>query len=115
MIYIKRVYPPSRHGEGTHFLVDRLWPRGLKKDDFYYDSWLKDVAPSDDLRGWYKHDPDKWGEFKRRYFAELDQKPEVWRPILAAARKHNVTLLYSAKNEIYNNAVALKIYLENKL
>lgn len=114
MIYIKRVYPPSQHGEGIHFLVDRLWPRGLKKSDFHYNAWFGEVAPSDDLRGWYKHDPDKWEEFKRRYFAELDEKPDIWKPILDAARKGNITLLYSAKNESHNNAVALKIYLESK-
>lgn len=96
-------------------MVDRLWPRGLKKNDFHYNAWLKEVAPSDSLRGWYKHDPDKWEEFKRRYFAELDEKPDIWKPILDAARKGNITLLYSAKNETHNNAVALKIYLESKL
>jgi len=114
VIYIKRVYPPSQHGEGIHFLVDRLWPRGLKKSDFHYNAWFGEVAPSDGLRGWYKHDPDKWEEFKRRYFAELDEKPDIWKPILDAARKGNITLLYSAKNESHNNAVALKIYLESK-
>ena len=115
MIYVKRVYPPSPDEKGIHFLVDRLWPRGLKKDDFHYNAWLKEVAPSNDLRNWYKHDPDKWQEFRKRYFAELEEKPDVWEPILDAARKGDITLLYSAKNETHNNAVALKEYLENKL
>jgi len=115
MISIKRVYAPQGSEDGNRFLVDRLWPRGIKKDKLRSKGWFKEVAPSDSLRNWYKHDPDKWQEFKRRYFAELDEKPEVWRPILDAARKGDITLLYSAKDESLNNAVALKIYLENKL
>lgn len=115
MIYVKRVYPPPQHEKGIYFLVDRLWPRGIRKDKLHYNAWFKDAAPSDSLRSWYKHDPDKWEEFKRRYFAELDEKPEVWKPILEAARQGDVTLLYSAKNESRNNAVALKIYLESRL
>jgi uncharacterized protein YeaO (DUF488 family) len=88
---------------------------GIKKDSLHYDAWLKDVAPSDGLRAWFKHDPNKWKEFKLRYFNELDQKPESWEPILDAARNNDVTLLYSAKDETYNNAAALKMYLERKL
>jgi uncharacterized protein YeaO (DUF488 family) len=115
MIYIKRVYPPSQQGKGTYFLVDRLWPRGLRKSDLQRSIWLKEVAPSNSLRNWFKHDPDKWAEFKRRYFAELDEKPEIWKPILEAVRRGDTTLLYSAKDENVNNAVALKIYLESRL
>ena len=115
MINVERVYAASTHKSGKRFLVDRLWPRGMKKEKLRLDAWFKEVAPSDGLRGWYKHDPDRWEEFKRRYFAELDQKPEVWRPILDAARNQEVTFLYSSKEEINNNAVALKIYLESKL
>jgi len=115
MIYVKRVYSPPQHGKGGYFLVDRLWPRGIRKDEFHHVAWFKDVAPSHGLRNWYQHDPAKWEEFKRRYFSELDQKPEVWIPILDAAHKHDVILLYSAKDETHNNAVALKAYLENKL
>jgi uncharacterized protein YeaO (DUF488 family) len=114
MIYVKRVYPPSQHREGIYFLVDRLWPRGIKKEELHHVIWFKDVAPSDGLRNWYQHDPAKWEEFKRRYFAELDKKPEFWKPILEAAQQGDVTLLYGAKNEGYNNAEALKIYLENR-
>lgn len=115
MIYVERVYQQPKHASGTGFLVDRLWPRGIKKEALRYDSWFKEAAPSNYLRSWFHHDPDKWEEFKRRYFAELDQKPEAWRPILDAARKHDITLLYSSKEESHNNAVALKAYLESKL
>lgn len=115
MIYVERVYSSSKQYGGIRFLVDKLWPRGIKKEELRHDAWFKEVAPSDGLRGWYQHDPNKWEEFKRRYFAELDQKPEAWRPILDAARRYNIVLLYSTKEESYNNAVALKIYLENKL
>ena len=114
MIYVKRVYLPVGHADGNRFLVDRLWPRGISKDKLHYDAWFKDVAPSNGLRGWYKHDPVKWEDFKGRYFAELDEKPEVWKPILEATRQGDVTLLYSAKDESHNNAVALKIYLESR-
>jgi len=115
MIRVQRVYQSSTQREGKSFLVDRLWPRGIKKEALRFDVWLKEVAPSDSLRNWYHHDPEKWEEFKRRYFSELDEKPELWKPILEAARQGNVTLLYSAKNESHNNAVALKTYLEKIL
>jgi uncharacterized protein YeaO (DUF488 family) len=115
MIYVERVYQQSKHVGGKRFLVDRLWPRGIKKEALRLAAWVKEVAPSDDLRNWFQHDPEKWEEFKRRYFAELDQKQETWRPILDAARKHDIVLLYSAKDQNNNNAVALKSYLENKL
>jgi uncharacterized protein YeaO (DUF488 family) len=115
MIHIERVYRQANYEDDKRFLVDRLWPRGIKKDELCYDAWLKDVAPSYGLRLWFKHDPNKWNEFKHRYFNELDQKPEAWRPILDAARNNNITLLYSAKDETHNNAAALKEYLESKL
>ena len=78
------------------------------------DGWLKEVAPSDELRRWFGHDPAKWEEFQQRYFAELEAKPEAWRPLLEAARKGTVTLLFSARDEAHNNAVALKAFLERK-
>jgi uncharacterized protein YeaO (DUF488 family) len=114
MIQTKRVYEPRKRGDGTRFLVDRLWPRGIKKEDLRTVGWLKEVAPSDELRHWYSHDPDKWSEFKRRYKAELDKRPEAWEPILKAARRGTVTLLYSARETELNNAVALKEYLERR-
>ncbi len=115
MIYVERVYQKSKQAKGRRFLVDRLWPRGIKKEELRLEAWLKEVAPSNSLRDWYRHDPNKWEEFKRRYFAELDQKSEVWKPILDDAREHDIVLLYSTREENYNNAVALKAYLEKKL
>jgi uncharacterized protein YeaO (DUF488 family) len=111
MITIKRVYDRPEPIDGTRFLVERLWPRGMKKDTLRLDGWLKEVAPSDALRRWFGHDTAKWQEFQRRYFAELDSKPEAWQPILKAAQRGNVTLLYSARDTAHNNAVALKAYI----
>ena len=115
MIKVRRVYDPEEQGEGARFLVDRLWPRGVSKGSLDYQAWLKEVAPSDELRRWYGHDPEKWEEFQRRYAAELDGKKESWQPLVEAARRGDVTLLYSAKERQHNNAVALKRYLEQQL
>src|ERR1041385_859765 len=112
MIHLKRVYEPADPSDGTRFLVERLWPRGVKKSSLKLDGWIKDAAPSTELRKWFSHDPEKWEEFRRRYFAELDRAPETWEPILQAARKNTVTLLYSSHDTEHNNAVALKEYLE---
>ena len=112
MIRIKRVYDPPDHADGARFLVERLWPRGMKKEALQLDGWLKEVAPSDALRRWFGHDPARWEEFQRRYFAELEHKPTAWQPIVEAARRGHVTLLYSARDTERNNAVALKAYLE---
>lgn len=115
MIRVKRVYESPRADEGARFLVERLWPRGMRKESLHMDAWLKDVAPSDALRRWFGHDPAKWIEFRERYFAELDGKPDAIQPIVEAARKGNVTLLYSAHDTEFNNAAALKEYLSNRL
>jgi uncharacterized protein YeaO (DUF488 family) len=112
MIRIKRVYDPLDRADGTRFLVERLWRRGMKKATLQLDGWLKDVAPSDALRRWFGHDPLKWEEFQRRYFAELKGKPAAWQPIVGAARQGNVTLLYSARDTERNSAVALKAFLD---
>ena len=96
-------------------LVDRLWPRGVRKEKLELAGWLKEVAPGDALRKWFKHDPAKWSEFQRRYAAELERNPQAWQPILEAARKGRVTLLFAAKDAEHNNAVALKAFLERKL
>lgn len=111
-IQTKRVYEPPESSDGVRFLVERLWPRGMRKEAVAMAGWLKDVAPSGALRRWFAHDPTKWEEFKRRYFTELDGEPEAWQPILQAARRNTVTLLYSARDTAHNNAVALKEYLE---
>jgi uncharacterized protein YeaO (DUF488 family) len=114
-IQIKRVYgeAPST-ADGCRILAERLWPRGVKKEDLKADIWLRDVAPSAALRQWFRHDPEKWLEFKRRYFEELDAKPEIWADILHRARQGKVTLLFSSKDAEHNNVVALQEYLTVK-
>jgi uncharacterized protein YeaO (DUF488 family) len=115
MISLKRAYEPVAAGNGRRFLVERLWPRGVKKDSLRIDGWLKDVAPSTELRKWFGHDPAKWREFSRRYFTELDGRRETLQPLLEAARRGKVTLVYSSHDQEHNNAVVLKKYLEDKL
>lgn len=112
-IRVARVYEAEEAGQGRRFLVDRLWPRGIKKSDLQLDGWLKDVAPSEPLRKWFGHDAARWREFVRRYRAELDEHPESWKPLRTAARRGRVVLLFAAKDETHNNAVALKDYLED--
>ena len=115
MIQLKRVYDKREPHDGVRFLVERLWPRGVRKTDVHMDGWQKDVGPSDQLRKWFSHDPAKWAEFQRKYFAELAQRPETWQPLLKAAEHGTVTLLYSSHDTEHNNAVALKDFLETKL
>jgi uncharacterized protein YeaO (DUF488 family) len=114
MIYLKRVYEPAAKDDGMRFLVERLWPRGVKKEALRLDGWLKDVAPSTTLRQWFAHDPAKWAEFQKRYFAELDANPEAVQPIRQAMRKGAVTFLYSSHDAEHNNALALKSYLSKR-
>ena len=115
MIRLKRVYDQREERDGTRYLVDRLWPRGLGKAVAHLDGWHKDAGPSDGLRKWFAHDPAKWPEFRRRYFAELKERPEIWRPLLETAAHGTVTLLYSAHDTEHNNAAALKSFLDAKL
>lgn len=115
MIQAKRAYLPSDRKDGKRFLVDRLWPRGVKKEKAGLDGWVREIAPSDALRKWFNHDPDKWGEFQKRYRKELSGRVEALKPLLEAARKGKVTLLFAAKDEEHNNAVVLKAYLEASL
>ncbi len=110
-VVTKGVRVPATPQDGARVLVDRLWPRGLKKAALRLDAWLKDVAPSEALRRWFGHDPARWTEFRRRYFAELDQHSETWRQLLAAAARGPVTLLFAAHDAEHNNAVALRDYL----
>ncbi len=114
MIRTKRAYEPPEPSDGKRVLVDRLWPRGRSRAALDLAEWDKDVAPSDALRQWFGHDPNKWDEFRKRYDAELDQHPGTWEPLLKAARRGRVTLVYGAKDEEHNQAVALKEYLERK-
>jgi uncharacterized protein YeaO (DUF488 family) len=115
MIKVKRVYEEEERDDGRRYLVERLWPRGIKKEALRMEAWLKDVAPSPELRKWFSHDFEKWAEFRRRYTAELDRSPESWAPLIEAARHGAVTLLYSARDTEHNNAVLLKEYLERRL
>jgi uncharacterized protein YeaO (DUF488 family) len=110
VISLARVYDVRDPGE-TCFLVERLWPRGIRKADLAGTEWLPDVGPSHELRKWFGHDPDRWDEFRRRYFAELDQRPDAWRPLADAAATRVITLLYSSRDTVHNNAVALREYL----
>ena len=111
MIQIRRVYDAADKMDGTRLLVERLWPRGVKKESLQIESWLKDVGPSTELRKWFSHDPAKWDEFRRRYFVELESNPDAWHPIIEAARQGTVTLIYSSHDTEHNNAVALKEFL----
>lgn len=111
-VRLKRVYEePSQH-DGYRLLVDRLWPRGITREKLHLDAWLKDLAPSTGLRKWFSHDLKKWGQFKRRYFLELDDHPEEIAHILEKTRAGRVTLVFSARDEKFNNAAALKEYLQ---
>jgi uncharacterized protein YeaO (DUF488 family) len=114
MVKLKRVYDPVSRTDGTRFLVERLWPRGLSKEESHLTAWLKEVGPSTELRKWFDHDPLKWARFRTRYFRELDSRPDSWRPILTASRRGMVTLVYSSHDEEHNNAVALRDYLQAK-
>lgn len=124
-IQLERVYDEVRAEEhpgpgeepppGPRFLVDRLWPRGVRKSAVAGDPWLKDVAPSSELRTWFGHDPSRFAEFAERYRAELEERPESLEPILAAAREGPVTLLYAARDTEHNHAVVLRAYLESLL
>lgn len=112
MIKIKRVYEPASKGDGFRILVDRLWPRGLSKNKAKIDLWLKEIAPSKALRKWFNHDPEKWKSFKEKYQKELRDKTDLITKIKKFEKENKViTLLYSAKAEKYNNAVALKMLL----
>lgn len=114
-IRLRRIYDPPAEGEGLRILVDRIWPRGVSKERARVDLWLRDVAPSDDLRRWFGHDPARWEEFQARYRQELEADPVRLAPLLEAVRRGPVTLLYSARDEHHNQAVALKAIVEERL
>ena len=114
-ILLKRVYAPPVEQDGFRVLVDHLWPRGVKQADAALNMWIKELAPSEGLRKWFHHDPEKWEEFKRRYFLELDGNPVPLIELLKKARKGRLTLVYASKEERFNNAVALKEYLERRM
>jgi uncharacterized protein YeaO (DUF488 family) len=112
-VQIKRVYDKPLKEDGFRVLVDRLWPRGLSREKAKVDLWVKEIAPSDALRKWFAHDPAKWDEFRSRYFSELGKKKELF-SMIAGPPGQPVTLLYGAKEEKFNNAVALREYLKKK-
>jgi uncharacterized protein YeaO (DUF488 family) len=114
MIKLKRIYEPAAPGDGIRILVERLWPRGVKKASACLDHWAKDVAPSGALRRWFHHDSAKWNEFRQQYFQELDEHERRWKPLLAASSRGQVTLVYSSRDLEHNNAVALKEYLDRR-
>lgn len=111
-IAIKRAYDAPARSDGTRVLVERLWPRGIRKEQLKFDHWFKEAAPSVGLRKWFNHDASKWSEFKRRYRTELNANPNAWKPILELAREGRVTLLFSSHDSEHNNVVALKLFLE---
>jgi uncharacterized protein YeaO (DUF488 family) len=115
MIRIKRVYDSPAKDDGARFLVERLWPRGMKKEALHMEAWCKEVAPTNELRRWFSHDPAKWKEFQRRYRAELADNHAACQRLLDAAEQGNITLLYSAHDTEHNNAVVLKSYLKGGL
>jgi uncharacterized protein YeaO (DUF488 family) len=112
MIKTKRIYDKLEADDGFRILVDRIWPRGIKKNGIIIDLWQKDIAPSASLRKWFNHDQRKWDKFKSRYYEELNGKQEIVKLLLEKAEKGTITLLYSSKEEQYNNAIALKEFLE---
>jgi uncharacterized protein YeaO (DUF488 family) len=114
-ISLQRAYEkPARH-DGYRVLVDRVWPRGVSKEALEIDEWIKQIAPSTELRKWYGHDPEKWDDFRRRYFRELDAQPEAVTSLLEKARQGELTLVFSAREPHFNNAAALKEYLGRHL
>lgn len=113
-IWTRRVYDEPSSQDGRRVLVDRVWPRGLSKDQACLDDWQREVAPSKELRQWFGHDPERWEGFKQRYFAELDAKPEAVDRLKAAARGGRLTLVFGARDTRHNNAVALKDYLRGR-
>ena len=115
MIQVKRVYEPPDSLDGKRFFVERLWPRGMKKESLKMDGWLKDAAPSDTLRHWFAHDPAKWEEFRHRYIAELERNHDSWKVLLDSAHLGTVTLLYSAHDQEHNNTLVLKSFLDERI
>jgi uncharacterized protein YeaO (DUF488 family) len=111
MIRTKRTYDARERADGQRILVERLWPRGLTKETLAADAWMKEVAPSTELRKWFAHREDRWKEFERRYRKELTANTAAWEPILAASRRGTVTLLYSAHDTLHNGALVLRDFL----
>jgi uncharacterized protein YeaO (DUF488 family) len=115
MMQIARIYGPAQKSDGWRVLVDRLWPRGIKKENAHVDLWMKDIAPSEALREWFGHKPERWTEFQRRYRAELSKKKELVAELKRAEKMHGkLTLLFGARDQEHNQAVVLLHVLKNK-
>lgn len=114
LIGIKRIYDKAEVTDGTRVLVDRLWPRGVKKSTAHIDKWVKEVAPSDELRTWFGHDPEKWDEFRKKYLKELESNDAVV-SLVSFVSRNDVTLIYAARDTEHNNAVVLSEFLAEKL
>ncbi len=115
MIRLKRAYDTPSNRDGLRMLVERLWPRGLSKEKAAMDLWLKDLAPSTELRKWFGHDPEKWNEFRKRYWSELEEKGDLLTLLKHRTTEGDVTFVYAASDEERNSAVALKEYIEKKI
>lgn len=116
MIRIGRAYDEPEPEDGRRVLVDRIWPRGVSREELELDEWRREVAPSDELREWFDHDPDRWEEFRRRYAEELEERPEAWRDLAETAREgQTLTLVYGASDREHNNAAALRDFLRDRL
>lgn len=114
VVKIKRIYEPPSRSDGKRVYVDRLWPRGLRKEQAHFDEWIRDISPSDELRKWFGHDPSKWQEFRSRYKAEMKTRKDFIEKLRDYSEKGTVTLLYSAKDEEHNNALVIKEVIEGK-
>lgn len=111
-IFLKRVYEPAEPGDGYRVLIDRLWPRGLKKENIKIDLWFKEIAPSNELRKWFNHDQARWKEFKQRYIQELNKNKILIADFLSVCDSDSITLVYSSKDVKHNQAVVIKAYIE---
>ncbi len=116
-IQIRRAYEPAQPEDGRRVLIERLWPRGIRKEDLLINAWLKDLAPSDELRRWFHHEPERWEEFQRRYREELrgPRQQELLDELAQQARLRSVTLIYSSREERFNNAVVLRDLIQGRI
>ncbi len=113
-VRVKRAYAPASASDGLRVLVDRVWPRGIPRERLKADLWLKEIAPSTALRKWFGHDPEKWPEFRKRYFGELDARAQAVEELRKTGARQSMTLLFAARDEEHNNAVALAEYLRGR-
>ena len=113
-IQLKRAYEKPQKSDGFRVLIDRIWPRGVRKEDLKLDEWLRSLAPSTELRRWFGHDPEKWDQFRKRYFRELDAHPDEIKLLREKMRAGTLTIVFGSREERFNNATALKEYLKGR-